>query len=224
LNVFLIILAIIVIILVLPFGVRAAYLDRLFSLAAHVVFFNVTLFPKRAKPEKPGRPEKAQKQKKPKKKKKQPKDETKGPKKISPDELLELVRIGLDALGRFRRKLTIDSVMLHFVAASEDPYNAAVTYGYVNSAIPLLMSAAERAFNVKKSDIQTSVSFEVSEPVVDFEITLTINLGKILGILFVAGFAFLKLKFKSKIGKRRAAFAEERTERDGTADAAEPNG
>jgi hypothetical protein len=110
--------------------------------------------------------------------------------------------------------------MLHAVIASEDPYEAAVIYGYVNSALPALTPMLKKAFNVRSSDIRAEVSFETSVPAVDFEMILTTSIGKILGVVFVAAFAYLKFLLRTRREARRAMREEERMDRDGTA---EPN-
>ncbi|NCB50995.1 MAG: DUF2953 domain-containing protein [Clostridia bacterium] len=220
-TVLLIILAIIVIILVIPLGVNVAYIDGGFSLAAWVAGINYTLFPKKAKKAKKEKPPKPKKEKKPKKpKKRRPEDDIEANKKEKIRKLFELAKIGLDALGRFRRKLTVNRLRLYAVIASKDPYNTAVIYGYVNSALPVLMPLLERAFNIKNSDIRTEASFETTEPEVDFEMTLTTSIGKIFCVVFAAMFAYLKFLIRTKRETRREKLAEERMDRDGTA---EPN-
>jgi hypothetical protein len=221
LTVFLIILAIIAVILVIPFGVSASYIGGAPRAAVRVLCFDFTVFPKKKK-EKPKKAKKPEKEKEPKKpKKRRPEEEPEAEKSEKIHKILQLAQIGLDALGRFRRKLTVNTLMLHVLSAADDPYNAAMLYGYLNSAIPLLMPLAESALNIRNCDIRTEVSFETTEPSVDFKITLTISLARIISIVFVAGFAYLKLMIKSKREKRRALIAEERMVGNGTA---EPNG
>ncbi|MEG1632545.1 MAG: DUF2953 domain-containing protein [Oscillospiraceae bacterium] len=224
----LIILAIIVFILVVPLGVRVAYLNDVLHLAARVLCFNIRLLPKREKPDKPPKKKKEKKPKKPKKPKKSKKEdeaEAEEPKKKpSPSELIDLAKLGLGALSRFRRKLTVNSFMLHFTAADDDPYDAAMLYAFSNTVLGILLPLAEESFNIRKSDVKTAVSFETTEPSVDAELTLTISLGRILGIGIALGFAFLKQKIKKQRETSRAVVAEERTDKDGTADAAKPDG
>lgn len=217
-TVLLIILAIIIIILVIPFGVSASYIGSAPNVSAHVLFFDFTVFPKRKK-EKPAKEKKPKKEKK--LKKRRPETEPEAEKAEKLQKILQLARIGLDALGRFRRKLTVNILMLHIVSAADDPYNAAILYGWLNAAIPVLLPLAESAFNIRNSDIRTDVSFETTESAVDFKITLTISLARIFSIIFAAGFAYLKFMIKSKRDKRRALIAEERMVGNGTA---EPNG
>jgi len=208
-------------ILVIPLGAHVAYIGGGFSLAAWVAGINYTLFPKKAKKEKPPKAKKEKKEKKPKKpKKRRPEDDLEAQKREKIKKLFEIAKIGLDALGRLRRKITVNRLKIYALIASEDPYDAAVLYGYVNSALPVLTPLLEKAFNIKSSDIRTEVSFETTAPAVDFEMIVTTSIGKVLCVAFAALFAYLKFLIRTKREARRAMLAEERMDRDGTA---EPN-
>lgn len=219
-TVLLIVLAIIVIVLIIPFGVSAAYNADVFTLAARAAGLEFRLFPKKPKKErlKKARKAKAKKPKKPRKRR--PEDDPEARKKEKLEKLFRFAKVGLEAMGRFRKKLTVNRLMLHVVLASDDPYAAAILYGGVNSALPALMAIAEQTLNIRDSDIRTEVSFESTEPVIAFEITLTISLARILGIVLAAAYAYAKLTIHARREKRREMLAEERTDRDGTA---EPN-
>lgn len=223
-TILLIILAIIVLILILPIGASVGYVDGIFSLAARVLFFDIKLLPKKEKPEKKEKPSGEKKEKKFKKPKKRrpPSDEPKP--KPTLEDILSLVKLGLDALSRFRRKLVINDFMLHFTAADEDPYTAAMTYGYVNSVLGALLPQAERAFNVRRSDVKTAVDFETTEMTIDFRTTFTVTLAKCFGVVLVVGWRFMKLKFKQMKDKAIKEAQEERTDKDGTAGSADSGG
>lgn len=214
----LVILAIIVFILIVPIGASVGYVDEVFSLAARVLFFDIKLFPKKEKPPGKEKPPKKKKEKKPKKpKKKKPEPETPKPKPTL-EELMELAGLGLDALGRLKRKIVINELMLHLTAADEDPYNAAMTYGYINGALGVMLPKLEKAFNVRKSDVQTAVDFESTKTRVDLRLTITLTLAKLLGVGIAAGFKFLKIKLKKTKEKARKEAEAERKDKDGTAD------
>lgn len=213
----LIILAIIAVILLVPFGVAADYAAGVFTLAARVAFVNIRILPRT---EKPGK-EKPPKEKKPKKpKKRRPEGAEEPEEKPTPEELLALARLELRALSRFRRKLTVNRFVLRFVSAAEDPYDAAMRYGYVNTALTVLEPQARQAFRVLHSDVQTSVDFEGTSPRIEAGVTVTINLARILAVALYAGAGYLKLQHRKKKDRRRKKAAEqERMDRDGTADA-----
>lgn len=66
--VLLVIVALIVLLLVIPFGVSARYVDGEASVAARVLCFNIRLFPRAEEPKKVKKAQKPKKEKKPKEK------------------------------------------------------------------------------------------------------------------------------------------------------------
>lgn len=212
LTVLLIILAIIVLILVLPFGATVRYVDDVFSLALRVLVFDFRIIPgKEKKPKKPKKPKKEKKQKKEKPAEEKPKKKPK----FTPQELLQLLKLALDTLSHFRRKLTVNRFMLHFVAADEDPCNAAMMYGFANAALGYLDGASGRAFDIRSRDVKTAVDFESTKMYADVELTFTISLGRILAVLISAGVGFMKIKKNADKDKDRGDNAEERMDKDG---------
>ena len=67
--VLLVIVAVLVLLLVMPFGVSARYVDGELGAAARVMCFNIKVLPRKEKPEKKKKAEKLKKEKKPKKEK-----------------------------------------------------------------------------------------------------------------------------------------------------------
>ncbi len=207
----LIILAIIAVILLIPFGANVRYSQEELSVAVRVALFDIGIIPGREKPDKKEKPPKKEKKKK---------EKAEGPKKkpsFTKDELLDLAALLLDTLSRFRRKLVVNSFTLHYVSADKNPYEAATRYGYVNSVLGMLAGPASNAFNVLKSDVRTAVDFEITAPVIDLAVTLTFNLAKLLGIAFAAAFGFMRIRIRAIKEKSRDESAEERMDKDGTA-------
>ena len=131
-----------------------------------------------------------------------------------------MLKLAVNTLSRFRRKLTVNRFVLHVIVGSSDPYDAVMTYGTINYAVATVGSAAGHAFNVKKSDVQTGVDFSSESFTVEAGVTITINLARILAVAAVAGVGFLKIKRKAD--KAAKAAAQERKEKDGTD--ADPDG
>lgn len=167
---------------VLRVGARATLSEGVFSLKILAGPVKLKLLPKdedRAKKpgkEKPKTEEKPQEQKPEAEKKPKPKI------KIT----MELVRTVLsavgDALGRLRRKLSIDVLTVHYTVASDDPYSAAMTYGYASAAVGALMPVIENIFKVKKSDVGAAVTFDTAEADLYIDAQLTIAIWEIIYI------------------------------------------
>lgn len=208
----LIILGVIVVliaaIMLVPVGADVAYEGGELRLSAKVCGMLLQLIPK--PPADETKPKKEKKPKKPKKKKKQPEEqagtgEEKPKKKLdldfSLDEIFGLVKSVLRGLGRFGRKLSVDRFLLHYTAAGKDPYNTAMTFGYVNGALTTLAPICRRTFDAKDVDVWTDVDFTTEKTRVDVGLALTIRIGQIFGVVFTILFGALGILIKHKIRK-----------------------
>ena len=209
----LIALGIVLLLAVLPIGVRVRYNSEGFVLKIIAGPVKITLLP---------RPKKKKKEKKKKDKKEKTKDAPaaeeedlpkppqppKAPKKKKPKEekggslldFLPLVKTALDFLGDFRRKLRLDDLYLRLILAGDDPCDLAVNYGRAWAAIGNLLPQLEKWFVIKKRDIEVECDFETSETLVIARMDLTITLGRLLAaVLRFAVRALIEyLKFRKK--------------------------
>ena len=142
---------------------------------------------------KPPQPPKAPKEKKPK--------EEKGGSLL---DFLPLVKVALDFLGDFRRKIRLNHLELKLVLAGDDPCDLAVNYGRAWAAVGNLMPQLEKWFVIKKRNIEVECDFEATQTLVIARLDLTITLGRLLTAVFKAAIRglveFLKLKKKRKGG------------------------
>ena len=187
--------------------------------AARVVCYKIRLL-KSAEEQKEEK--KAQKPKKEKKPKEKPEKAPKKRPKPSPDELLQLLQLGLAALARFKRTLTVNRFMLHLVVAAEDPFDATVIYGAVNAGLGIVESMRGKAFKARSVDIQTALDYNSTYPRADAELTVTISLGRIHAVVFAAGWGFMKLKIRAAKQSAAGIAEEERKEINGPV--SDPNG
>ena len=203
-----VIIAIIVAIMLVPVGADVAYEGGELRLSATVCGVLLQLIPQ--PPADETKPKKEKKPKKPKKQKKQPEEqaqtgEEKPKKKLnldfSMDEIMGLVKSVLRGLGRFGRKLSVDRFLLHYTAAGKDPYNTAMTFGYVNGALTTLAPICRRSFDAKDVDVWTDVDFTTEKTKVDFGVALTIRIGQIFGVVFTILFGALGIIIKHKFRK-----------------------
>lgn len=201
-----VILAILVAILLLPVGVDLGYENGILHVSAKVSRFLVQIIPRpKKKPKKP----KKEKAKKPKPE--QPAEEKPKEKKekrkldFTKEELFELAQTVLKGLGRFRRKLKVDRFLLHYTAAGWDPYNTAMTFGYVNAALSSLAPVCAQRFTVKDCDVWTDVDFCDDWMHLDIGLAMTIRIGQILGVGIFLAFGALKILLRSKGRQKREA-------------------
>ena len=210
----LITLGIVFLLAVLPLGVQIRYNSEGMVLKVIAGPIKITLLPRPQK-------EKKEKKKKEPKKKATPAEEenlpkppqppkaskekkTKGEKGGSLTDFLPLVKVALDFLGDFRRKLRLDNLYLRLILAADDPCDLAVNYGRAWAAVGNLLPQLEKWFVIKKRDVEVECDFEAVEILVIAHLDLTITLGRLLAA--VVKFAvralieYLKLRKKRKGG------------------------
>ena len=177
---------------ILPLGVSARYSGEGPLLRVVIGPVRLTLFPRKKKEKKPKPAKKAaeqpKKQEEPLPKPPQPpKQEPAADKKEKGGSLLDflpLVKVALNFLGDFRRRLRVNRLELKLILAGGDP--------------------CERLFVIKKRDVEVECDFTASETLVIARLDLTITLGRLLGLAIVYGIRalreFLKLQKKRKGG------------------------
>ena len=106
---------------------------------------------------------------------------------------LPFVRLGLELLGDFRRKLRVNFLRLRLTLAGEDPCDLAVNYGRAWAALGNLMPNLERALVIRKRDVEIQCDFQAEETTVVFAMDLTMTLGRLLGLVLGYGLRALKL-------------------------------
>ena len=175
----------------------------------------LTVFPRKKKDKKENKPKK---EKKKNKEEDAPSEEQNSKKKTvageeAPEEekkggsvldFLPLVQVGINFLGDFRRKLRVNRLDLKLIMAGDDPCDLATNYGRIWEAIGNLFPLLERAFVIKKRDIEVECDFEASETVISARLDITITLGRIISLAVRyavrALIDFIKIKNKRKGG------------------------
>jgi len=205
---------ILILLAVLPLGARIRY-DAgglLVRLVLGPVKLTVYPRPKKEKKEKK-EPEKkqeaAQKQEENLPKPPQPPKEEKQKEKKqggSLTDFLPLVKVALDFLGDFRRKLRLDDLYLRLILASGDPCDLAVNYGKTWAAVGNLLPVLEQCFVIRKKDVEVECDFTASQTTVIARLEITITLGRLLALLAVYGFRGIK-EFITIRNKRKGGAA-----------------
>ena len=200
----LIALGILILLAILPLGVSAKY--DVDGLLVKVIAgpIRITLFP---------RPKKQKKKKEqPVKKEPEGQQPAKGPAQPQPKkekggsltDFLPLIKVVLNFLGDFRRKLRVNRLELKLILAGDDPCDLGVNYGRAWAAVGNLRPQLERLFKIKKRDIQVECDFTETETKLIARLDLTITLGRLLGLTAVYAVRimkeFLKIKNKRKGG------------------------
>jgi len=177
---------------VLPLGVRVNY-DSDGPLVKVILGpIRLTVFPLPKKEKKKQKPDKKQDKKEENKqeenlpkppqppKPEKPKEKKKGG---SLADFIPFVKLALNFLGDFRRKLRLDNLYLRLVLASSDPCDLAVNYGKTWAAVGNLLPVLEQVFVIKKRDVEVECDFTASETLVIAKIDVTITLGRLIALI-----------------------------------------
>ncbi len=193
------VLLILALVLLIPVGADIAYVGGAFSLALRADGLSIQMIPRKGpKKEKPPAPEPEQ----------GPDEQSEKPKRklnlnLNTDEILEILKKTLNGLGKFG-KLTVRHFMLHYVAAGEDPYNTAMTYGGVNAALSTLAPVCARNFRVTgETDVRTGVDFTAEHMQLDAELSVTLRLIQAVRALLAAGFGVVGVLIRNKLRLRK---------------------
>ena len=109
---------------------------------------------------------------------------------------MPLVKVALDFLGDFRRKLRVNVLELKLIMAADDPCDLAVNYGRAWAAVGNLMPQLERFLVIRRRNIEVECDFVGSQTLVVARLDLTITIGRIVGIVVLYGFRALREYFK----------------------------
>lgn len=169
----------------LPLGVQARYEEGRGRVSVSVGPLKWTVYPRPRKPDQDGgalpesEPVASSQSPPPPRPPHPPQEEHQA----APERLLDylpLVRTGLDFLGELRWKLRAEVMLLHITLAGGDPCDLAVAYGRVCAAVGSMTPLLDRAFIIRKRDIQINCDFAGERSQVRAQLELTVTLGRAL--------------------------------------------
>ena len=176
---FAIIIAILLVIALLRFGVSAQYGADGIIVAAFVGPFTLSVYPKS------DRPRRARKKRTPKEAKEpKAKKQTDAPKPGGLKEYLEMLPVIRNTLGRLRRRLLVKSLDIHLAFASDDPSKTAIAFGAANATIGTILPIFENAFRIKHRDVRLWADFEAMKPVIFVRLSISIAIWEVFYIAF----------------------------------------
>ena len=192
-------LGIVVLLAVLPLGVRIRYDCDGIAVTVLAGPVRILVFPRTKKEKKKKEKPKPEKKKTVPSEKEPPKKEKAGG---SLTDFLPLVKLALELLNCFRRKLRVDNLRLKLVLAGDDPCDLAVNYGRAWAALGNLLPRLERVLVIRKRDLNVECDFTADSTVVTAGLDITITLGRLIALAVVYGLRGLK-EFLSISKKRK---------------------
>lgn len=195
-----VIVLLLALILLLRVGLDAAFIEGEVTVSVKIGPFCLKLFPIRQKAK--------TKKQKPDKNGSEATEKKKTGAKPTKEDIREITDLGLETLGRLRRKLSIDLFMLHLSVASDDPCDTVINYGRINAVISSALPLLHRAFKVKNEDIRTQLDFETEKIYAEARLIAGFHIWEILYIVLCAGIGFLSWKRRCKKRRGEACAAE----------------
>ena len=101
-------------------------------------------------------------------------------------------------LEEFRRRIRINDFQMKLILAGGDPCDLAVNYGKAWAALGNLMPQLERVFVIKKRDLDVECDFATDTTLIYVKLDATITLGRTLYLLSWHGVKVLVHLFKLK--------------------------
>lgn len=179
----LIFFSIMFLIAVTPVGVSFQYNSKGILLRLIAGFLRITILPQKKKGDRKPKEKKSKKKKTFKAIQKTPafaeKPKEKGG---SMADFLPLVKVALNFLGDFRRKLRVNRLEMKLIMAGGDPCDLAVNYGKAWAALGNLMPLLERVFVIKKRNLEVECDFTASQMLVIARLDLTITIGRLVSL------------------------------------------
>lgn len=115
-----------------------------------------------------------------------------------------LLPIALEAAGRFKRRLQVDTLYLELRVGSPDPADTALRYGQASAALGALWEPLVQAFRVKDGTAHVTVDFGAQAATLYGTAALSLKIGQILwlglyfGIKALRGFLKVRKKHREK--------------------------
>ena len=184
----LIALAVILGLAIMPLGVAARYDEDGPLLRLIVGPIKATVFPSKKQKKEKKKKEKPEKPKKKEVASQKPKAEKKGG---SVTDFLPLVELVLEFLSDFKSKLRVNMLELKLILAGDDPCDLAVNYGRAWVALGNLVPVLERFFVIKKRDMEVECDFTAEKTLIFARMELTITFGRLLKVGVYHGFRIL---------------------------------
>lgn len=170
--------------------------------------FRIKAFPLKEKTKK--KQAKKRKEKKPSKAKKTqpeaPKAAEEKPKKGGAlAQVKEFLPLICEAAGALKRRIRIDKLNLDYtLAGKEDAAAAAMSFGYSNAAVGMILALFEQNFDVKERRVRTAVDFNADSPKIYVYAAISARLGQLVSFALRFGWKFLMVYQKTKNPKKEA--------------------
>ena len=98
----------------------------------------------------------------------------------------------LDFIAAFGRRLRLNNLQLKLILGGGDPCDLAVNYGRGWAILGNLLPLLEKAFVIKKRDLEVECDFLADSTTVIARLDLTITIGRIFSLLIIRGIPIVR--------------------------------
>ena len=200
-----VVLVILVLIALIPAGVRLQYDDGALRVQVAAWRLHIQVYPRQVDEVKAAKKMARQRRKqankkpsKPKKEKPAKKDKPQGEKKLTPETIQSLVKMGLDLVGQLPKKLLIQDLIVHVVFGGRNAAEIAVGYGKAWAVIGAVTPVLENAFRIRNRDIQAILDPDRERMGVYLMLDIRMRVGTALWLGLKAAFGLLNIMMKNK--------------------------
>ena len=198
----LIALAVVTALALIPVGASIRYEKEQFSLKLRVGFLNFSLAKGKKEKKEEKQPEKdletTQKAQKAQESQKPAEKKQKRPMK----DYLPFLHLALDFLGSLRRKLRINKLYGKVILSGDDPCDLATGYGAAWAAVSNIMAYLNQIFVIEDQNVNVECDFTGEKTVYSGRVDLTLTVGRIVSLGLTYGIRAFKefLIFKKRKG------------------------
>ena len=107
-------------------------------------------------------------------------------------DFLPVVDVVLDFLAAFGRKIRVNHLEMKLVLGGSNPSDLAVNYGRGWAVLGNLVPLLERAFIIKKRDLEVECDFLAENTVIIARLDLTITVVRVLSLLTIRGIPIIR--------------------------------
>ncbi len=105
---------------------------------------------------------------------------------------LQVIKPIVEFLDHFRRKIRVNKLELKLILAGDEPDKLAVNYGRAWAVLGNLMPHLERAFVIKRRDVDVACDFDAEETLIYARLDATITVARAIHLLSRHGIKILK--------------------------------
>ncbi len=147
------------------------------------------------------RKKKEEEKKKTKEQRKQERLERKK-KKLSLSDLMRFLRLAVETAGKLPRKLRINELYLHVICGGKDADQAAIGYGRTWAAVGTALPVLERAFRIRRRDVGVELDYGQASVGIIARLDIHMLIGAAALLAFGTGFRFLKILIANKFKRK----------------------